>query len=185
MNQTVKIKPNFWKDALWFYPTFMLIMGIGFSIFMWRLTKEDSSWLGLSVIMNLLIQPIFLLLWIDNISNRAIFEEDQLILKGFLHKKKIAYEDISEITFSDIQPANLIYFDRKIQGRKLLPLPIWNYSINLFIDEIKNRTDIKVNGYPDKINKVNFNGKIWFLVMTALTIIGMIVVVWNGADIKV
>lgn len=183
MNQTVIIKPKFWQDALWFYPAFMLIIGIGFSVFMWRLSRGESYWFGLSFIMNLIMQPIFLLLWIDSLSNRAIFEEDQLIIKGSLHKKKILYKDIKELGFSDLQPAYMIYFNQKLGKNMYERLFIWNYSINIFIDEVKKRTNLAINGYPTKINKMNFNGKIWFIIIMALTLILMNVAIWN-ADVS-
>lgn len=148
----------------------MLIFGIGFSIFMWLLSNGGPEWMGLSVIMNILIQPVFLLLWIDNSSNRAIFKERELILRGFLHKKVIEYKNIRAITFSDLYPAVLVYFDPKRNRNNFTQLFIWNHSINRLIDEIKKRTGIKVNGYPDKFSKRNFKGKIWFLIMMALAI---------------
>ncbi|MDD5341243.1 MAG: hypothetical protein PHC97_02265 [Patescibacteria group bacterium] len=179
-----KIKPKFFGDVLWFYPALMLIMGIGFSIFMWRLSGSKPYWPGLSVIMNILIQPIFFLLWLDNLSNRAIFEKNQLILKGFLHKKKIEYKNIRSITFSDLDPAALIYFNPKLNKNRYIQLFIWNHSINILIDEIKKRANIKVNGYPDKINRRNFYGKIWFLVIMALTIGAIDVMFWQAPELK-
>jgi len=180
----IKIKPKFWGDTLWFYPALMLILGGGFSIFMWRLSGGKSEWLGLSVIMNLLIQPIFLLLLIDNFSNRAVFEENQLVLKGFLHKKKIEYKNIQGIAWSDLQPAVLIYFNPKINKNQYARLFIWNHSINLLIDEIKERTNIKVTGYPDKVNYRNFYAKIWFLVIMALTLGAIDAMFWQAPELK-
>jgi len=183
MNQ-IKIKPKFWGDALWVYPVSMLVLGVGFSIFMWRLSGGKPYWMGLSVIMNFLIQPIFFLLWIDNLSNRAVFEENQLVLKGFLHKKKIEYKHIRGITFSDLEPATLIHFNPKLNKNGYTRLFIWNRSINLLIDEIKKRADIKVNGYPDKVNRRNFYGKIWFLVIMALTVAAIDVMFWKTPELK-
>jgi len=178
------IKPKFFRDALWVYPLLMLILGVGFSIFMWRLSKGEDYWMGLSFLMNLIIQPIFLLLWIDNVSNRAVFKEDRLILKGFLHKKEILYKDIKGIIFSDIQQPFLVYYDLKFGGNNSIQLPIWNYSINLFIDEVKKRSGIEVNGYPDKVNRINFRGKIWFVIIMALTIGVINIFFWNPPELK-
>ncbi len=183
MSNRLIIKPKFWADALWVYPTLMLVLGVGFSVFMWRLSKGDSQWMGLSVIMNFLIQPIFLLLWIDNISNKAIFEDDKMILKGFLHKKIIEYKNIQSIAFSDLTQPTLFYYNSKRNRQDFVNLFIWNHSINSLIDEIKKRANIKVDGYPDAVNHRNFNAKIWFLAMILLTMIIMCGFFWNMPDL--
>lgn len=126
--------------------------------------------MGLSVIMNILIQPIFLLLWIDNVSNYAIFEENQLILKGFLYKTVIEYKNIRDITFTDLTQAILVHFNPKFQMNMYTRLFIWNYSIRPLIDEIRKRAGLPFHSYPDKVNRANFNGKVWFLGIMALTI---------------
>lgn len=181
----LKIKPKFWGDALWFYPILIVIMCGSMSVMMWRLSGGKDYWLGLAFIVSIIIAPIFLLLWIDNLSNRAVFEDDQLILKGFLHKKKIPYKDIKDITFSDLQNAGLIYFNEKKQRNDYLRLPIWNQSINALIDEIKKRAGIQVDGYPTRVNRANFFGKIWMLAILALTFVGIVWAFWTPLELKV
>lgn len=184
MSNHLIIKPKFWADALWVYPFLMLILGMGLSVFMWRLCKGDAQWMGLSVIMNLLTQPIFLLLWIDNLSNKAIFEDNQVILKGFLHKKIIVYKDIQSIAFSDLTQPTLYYYNPKLNRQDFMNLFIWNHSINILIDEIKKRTNIKVDGYPDIVNRRNFNAKIWFLSMILLTFTIICFIFWSMPELK-
>jgi hypothetical protein len=178
------IRPHFWKDALWVYPALMLILGAGFSVFMWRLCGGKPEWLGLSVIMNALILPIFFLLWLDNISNRAIFEENSVIFKGFLHKQTIDYKNILSISFTNLSNATLTYFNPKLGKNQSSDLFIWNYSINILIDEIKKRTGIMVNGYPDTVNRRNLRGKLWFLLIMLLTIVIIIAAMWNVPETK-
>ncbi len=180
----LKIKPKFWGDALWVYPALMLIFGGGMSIFMWRLSGGKPEWLGLSVLDNILIQPIFLLLCIDNLSQRAIFEEDRLVLKGLFYKKKIEYKDIRSIMFSDLQPAVLVYFNLKLNRNQSTRLFIWNHSISILIDEIKKRANIKVDGYPDKVNRRNSHAKIWFVVIMALMFVAIGVIFWKPLELN-
>jgi hypothetical protein len=91
------------------------------------------------------------------------------------------YKDIKGIIFSDIQQPFLVYYDLKFGGNNSIQLPIWNYSINLFIDEVKKRSGIEVNGYPDKVNRINFRGKIWFVIIMALTI-GVINIIYGTPE---
>lgn len=180
----MKIKPKFWGDTLWFYPALMLVIGGGFGVFVWRLCHGESYWLGLCVLENLLIQPIFLLMWIDSLLNTAVFEENQLILKGFLHKKKIEYRNIVGISFSGLEQPTLIHFNPKLGKKEFTRLFVWNHSINILIDEIKKRANITVNGYPSEINKHNFSGKIWFLIIMAVTIGLLVASFWKMPGLK-
>jgi len=179
MEKPFTIKPKFWGDGLWFYPALMLIFAGGFSLMMYRLMEGKPEWLGLALIMNILILPIFFLLWLDNLSNRVVFEDDQVIIKGFLHKKKIPYRHVKDITFSDLQNAGLVYFNEKRNQNDYLYLPVWNHSINLVIDEMKKRTDIQVEGYPTKVNRANFFAKIWMLVILGLVVAFFDVIFWH------
>jgi len=178
------IKPKFWGDALWFYPALMLVFGAGFGIMMWRLAAGKPEWIGLTVIMNFLIQPIFFLLWIDNLSNRAVFEEKQVVLKGFLHRKKIEYANIRGIFFSELENVSLAYFNPGRNRNECLRMFIWNRSINALIDEVKKRTSIKVDGYPDKVNRRNFQAKVWFLAIMFLTVAFFDVIFWQPPELK-
>jgi hypothetical protein len=184
MTNKLKIKSKFWSDALWFYPILMLILGGGFSVMMWRLSDSKFDWIRLSIIMNLLFQPIFLLLWIDSLSNSVIFEEKQVIFKGFFHKKKIEYANIIGISFSVLENATLVYFNQKLNRNEYMRMFIWNYSTNLVIDEIKKRTSIKVNGYPDKFNRRNLYAKIWLLVIMLLIIMTIDALFWKPIELK-
>lgn len=119
------------------------------------------------------------LLWIDNLSNKAVFEDDRVILKGFLHKKIIVYKDIQSIVFSDLTQPTLYYYNPERNRQDFVNLFIWNHSINILIDEIKKHSHIKVNGYPDVVNRRNFYGKIWFLAIMLLTMVIICVVFAN------
>jgi len=171
MEKPFTIKPKFWGDTLWNYPVLILILSIWFGVLMYRFSGGGDEWMGTTVIIDILVLPIFFLLWFDQLCNCVIFEDNQLILKGFLHRQKVAYQDIKDISFSDQAQPILIYFDPKLNKNNYQRLPIWNHSINILIDEIKKHTDVRVEGYPNKINRANFYGKIWMLVIITATAI--------------
>ncbi len=164
---TQKIRPNFLKDQIWFYPVFMIIMQAIFTGFFYKISTDKSVAFSVSIIMAILIQPIFLLLFFDNISNTVYFEQDQVIFKGFLWKKIIPYKNIQALISSELVWPILIYLDPKSNKPKSMRLFVWDYSILKIIRELETRRG-KFSYSEEAIRKVanrNFWGKIWFIII--------------------
>ncbi|MCL5795093.1 MAG: hypothetical protein M1338_01930 [Patescibacteria group bacterium] len=162
-----KLRPNFWKDQLWFYPVFMIVMQAVFNGFFYRISTDKNVALSMSVIIASLVQPIFLLLFLDNISNTVYFERGRVIFKGFLWKKIIPYQNIQALISGELMWPVLIYLDPKTNKPKSLRLFVWDYSIMQIIrglEEKRGKFTYDEKAIQKAANR-NFWGKIWFILI--------------------
>lgn len=173
-----KLKSNFWKDQLWFHPALILILGGGFSVLFWRISGGSEAGIVTICAMAVLVMPWFLLLWVDNLSNRVIFEDKRVIFKGLWWKKTIPYENINGLMADPLNWPAISFINPKTARADAMRLFVWCHSVTKIIEELQRRRG-KFENYEEKVilnlAKRNAHGKIWFLLIMLVTMSFLIV----------
>jgi hypothetical protein len=164
------MRPNFWKDQLWFYPSMIIIFHLIFSIFFSVTSKDLNGVIFINIMLIILVDPLFWLLFFDSIFNTAYFEQDKVIFKSFLWKTVIPYKNIRAFGGNEMLWPTLVYLDAKNDRTKPFRLFTWPHSITKIIQELERRCGKFANYQEDKVLKIANNNR-WSKVWIALIII--------------
>ena len=171
-NNIVKIRPKFWGDGVWFNAILIVIFQVGFTEFFYALMHDWIKAISFNIFFGLFYQPIFILLFLDQIFNSVVFIDEEVIFKGFLHKTRIPYKEITNIISSPSYWATIQYKNSAQSRLRFKQIFFWRISSKKIIDELKRRTGREID-YPDKIARVNQYARIWFAAIMLLTIVVM------------
>jgi hypothetical protein len=173
MNKSIKIRPKFWGDGLWFNVSIILIFEVGFLLFFFSLSRDLVVSISLTLIISVIIQPIFFLLLLDQLLNCVIFNDNEVIFQGFLYKTKIAYKEITNILSNENNWPVIVYQKEGKNNLQTRQMFFWAESSKKVIDELKKQTGLNII-YPEKIAKRNMHGRIWFMggIVVSFAIIG-------------
>jgi len=169
-NNIVKIRPKFWGDGVWFNAILIVIFQAGFTEFFYALMHDWIKAISFNIFFGLFYQPIFILLFLDQAFNSVVFTDEEVIFKGFLHKTRIPYKEITNIISSPSYWATIQYRKNAQSRLKFKQIFFWQISSKKVIDELKRRTGREID-YPNKIARANQYARIWFAAIMFLTII--------------
>jgi hypothetical protein len=178
MKNIFKIRPKFWGDGIWTFPSLIVIFQVGFTVFFYALSHDITVAMSLSIIFGFLVQPVFIILSLDQMFNCVVFTDVEVIFKGFLHKRKIPYREITNILSSPNDWAVIQYKKDSESRIRFKQIFFWAASSKKVIDELKRRTHREID-YPERIAHSNMYARVWFVAIMFLVIVVMDCLLWG------